>query len=95
MEQTTILRLKPGAALMEQEERCCVSLGKRTRLARDPLQNEILRQLTRGDQSLDALTDTLRSAGVSSQGNTEISLILAQFILDFGEYLDNHSEEHE
>lgn len=87
MKQTT-LKLKPGVSLLEQEGKIGVSLQGRQQLARSALQGGLLRALGEGGQTLEALHGVAHSLGAPSDDNGT-ALLLAEFILDFGDYLES------
>lgn len=89
MTQTNLLRLKNGAALIEQDNQVGASLGGKTRLARDALQGEALRRLCKKNQSAETLQAALCAGQNAPPGSPEIALALAGFILDFSDFLED------
>lgn len=83
-----MLTLKRGVTLIEQGGRTGLTLHGRVCFARDARQAEILRALALQSQSLENLTALLHARDSPPQNEHRISLAVAEFILDFGEYLE-------
>jgi hypothetical protein len=82
------LSLKPGVSLAHQEDRVGLSLNGRTCWAENATQAELLHALEQGPQCVNALTAVLcRRLGFSPDSG-EGALLLAAFILNFGEFLE-------
>lgn len=84
----TMLTLKPGVTLTEQDGQAGLVLNGRTRLAKNARQADILLALVAQPQPPEILTALLRALDGSSENDNEIFLAIAEFILDFGEYLE-------
>ena len=84
----TMLILKSGVTLIKEDGQVGLVMNGRTRFAKDARQAEILQALILQSQSPDSLTELLQMRKGSSESNNEISLAIAEFILDFGEYLE-------
>ena len=83
----TMLTLKAGVALTERDGQVGLTLHGRTLFAKDARQAEILRALLLQSRSPESLT-ALLCVGDGLQSNNENSLAIAEFILDFGEFLE-------
>ncbi|MEA4954536.1 MAG: hypothetical protein VB096_03340 [Pseudoflavonifractor sp.] len=83
-----MLALKPGVTLTEQDGHAGLTFCGRTQLAKDARQAKILRALLLQSRSPESLT-ALLCARDGLQGEGENSLAIAEFILDFGEYLES------
>lgn len=87
MDETT-LTLKDGVMLTEQDGQIGLSLCGLIQFAKDARQEEILRELILRSQTPESLAALLQTRyGLSARDN-EISRAIAEFILNFGEYLD-------
>lgn len=84
----TMLTLKLGVTLTEQDGHVGLTFCGRTQLAKDARQAEILRALVLKSRSPESLT-ALLCARNGPQSEGENSLTIAEFILDFGEYLES------
>ena len=82
----TMLTLKPGVTLTESENRVGLTRNGQTKFAKNERQTEILRALVLQSRSPEGLTALLR-AGDGLQSDNENSLAIAEFILDFGDYI--------
>lgn len=82
-----MLTLKPDAALTEGGNQVGLTLDGRTQYAKNPHQAEMIRALLRHPLSPERVVELLRE-GNDSRNDNEISLAIAEFILDFGEYLN-------
>ena len=85
--EETMLTLKRGVTLTEQSGQSGFSLNGQSKFAKNTRQAEILRALAMQRRSLNSLK-ALLCAGNAKQSDNEISLVIAEFILDFGEYLE-------
>ena len=85
----TILALKPGVTLTEQDGKTGLTLWGHTQFAKDARQTEILRALVLQSQPPQSLLALFRALDVPQQSDNDISLIIAEFILDFGEFLES------
>lgn len=83
-----MLTLKPGVMLTEQAGQTGLTLLGCVRFARDARQAQILRALALQSQSLEDLMALLHTRDGPPRNDHRISLDLAGFILDFGEYLE-------
>lgn len=84
-----MLTLKQVVALIEQSGQTGLVLNGRVRFAKDTRQAEILRALVQRPQSPENLLALLRVLDTPQQSDRDISLTIAEFILDFGEYLED------
>ena len=84
----TILTLKPGVTLTERDGQSGLSLHGQTKFAKDARQAEVLRALISQSQPLDSLLVLLHAWDAPPKNDNEISLTIAGFILDFGDYLE-------
>ena len=82
----TMLTLKTGVTLIEQEGQFGLVLHGRTQFAKNPRQTEILQALTEQPLSPESLMALLRARD-GPQNENENSLAIAGFILDFGDYI--------
>lgn len=83
----TILTLKPGVTLTEAGNRVGLVQNGQTQFAKNERQAEILRVMALKSRSLEGLTVLLRGRD-GLQNDNENSLAIAEFILDFGEFLE-------
>ena len=83
----TILTLKPGVKLTESENRFGLTRNGQTKFAKNEQQAAILRALVLQSRSPESLAAIL-CAGNALQSENENSLAIAEFILDFGEFLE-------
>lgn len=83
----TMLTLKPDTELTEEGNRIGLMRNGQTRFAKNERQAEILRALVKKSRSPEGLTVLLRT-GEGLQSDNENSLAIAEFILDFGEFLE-------
>lgn len=84
----TMLTLKTAAVLTERDGQAGLTLCGHTRFAKDARQTEILLALVKRPQPIESLMTLLQTQyGLSVHGN-DISLVIAEFILDFGEFLE-------
>lgn len=84
----TMLTLKPGITLTEQNGQTGLTLHGRVQYAKDARQAEILRALVEQPQSLENLMAILQTGNGLPGSDHDVSLAIAGFILDFGEYLE-------
>ncbi len=84
-----MLTLKHGVTLIEQGGQTGLALQGRTRFAQDPRQAKILRALVPRPQSLESLMALLHTGNDPPENEPGISLAMAGFILDFGEFLED------
>lgn len=82
-----MLTLKPGVTLTEVGNRVGLVLNGQTQFAKNGRQAEILRTLVLQSRSPESLT-ALLCAGDGLQNDNDTSLTIAEFILDFGEFLE-------
>lgn len=85
--KNTILRLKHGVTLAEQDGRLGLSLAGHTKFAKNPWQAIILRTLTEQAQPLESLTSTSPTRNGSKPDEAMAALEMAAFILDFDYYI--------
>ena len=83
----TMLTLKTGVELIEQDGQIGLMLHGRTQFAKNLPQTKILRALMKQPLSPESLM-ALLGTGNGKQSDNENSLAIAEFILDFGEYLE-------
>ena len=84
----TMLTLKADVTLTERDGQVGVVLNDRVRYAKNERQAEILLALVKQSQPLESLMALLRALYGSTENDNEMSLAIAEFILDFGEYLE-------
>lgn len=84
----TMLTLKAGVALTERDGQVGLTLNGCAQFVKDTQQAEILRALISQSQSPESLAALLQTRGGSSENHNEIFLAIAEFILDFGEFLE-------
>jgi len=82
----TMLTLKPGVTLTEHDGKTGLTLNGQTQYAMDARQVKILRTLLERPHSPESLMVIL-SAGEGSQNDNDNSLAIAEFILDYGDYI--------
>ncbi|MET0017035.1 hypothetical protein [Oscillibacter sp.] len=83
-----ILTLKPGVTLAERGGQIGLVLQGRICFTKDAQQAEILRALVLQSQSLETLMALLHRGNTPLENDHRISLAMAEFILEFGEYLE-------
>lgn len=86
--EETMLTLKTGVTLTEQAGQVGLTLHGHTQFAKDARQAEILRALVLQSQPPESLMTLLRTRDGPTKSDNDISLAIAEFILDFGEYLE-------
>ncbi len=84
----TMMTLKQGVTHIEQNEKIGLMLSDCTKFAKDARQEALLNALIMKNQSLEGLKELIQTRGSHSDSDNEISLVIAEFILDFGEYLE-------
>ncbi|MET0018018.1 hypothetical protein [Oscillibacter sp.] len=84
----TMLILKPDVTLIEQGYQTGLVLNGCVRFAQDARQAKILRALVLRPQSLESLMALLHTRD-DPQSENENSLTIAEFILDFSEFLES------
>ncbi|MEA4973611.1 MAG: hypothetical protein VB119_10645 [Candidatus Metalachnospira sp.] len=84
----TLLKLKPGVTLIEQDGGFGFTLDGRTKFAKNAEQEIILRALAEQPQTLEKLFSWLCVKGSTTFRYTDASLALAEFILDLDYYID-------
>ena len=82
------VRLKPGAEIYCDSGGYGLRLGENTRRAKDAAQNAVLRALSGGRRSLDGLLAAVTGAMPEGTPPCMASLALADFVLDFENYLE-------
>ena len=82
----TMLTLKTGVELIEQDGQVGLILSGCTQFAKNPRQTEILRALTERPLSPESLMALLHARD-GPQNENDNSLAIAGFILDFGDYI--------
>lgn len=87
--KNTILRLKHGVTLTEQDGRMGLSLAGHTKFAKNPWQAIILQTLTEKAQPLKNLTSASPTRNGSSPDEAMAALEMAAFILDFDYYIQS------
>ncbi|WP_293009243.1 MULTISPECIES: hypothetical protein [unclassified Oscillibacter] len=85
----TVLKLKSGVTLAELGGQTGLVLQERVRFAADTRQAEILRVLVHRPQTVESLLALLHARDRPPESDHRISLDLAKFILDFGEFLES------
>lgn len=86
--EETMLTLKHGVTLIEQSGQLGFLLNGQTKFAKDARQTAILQAMAERPHPLGSLTALLHSRENQPYGVNEIPLTIAEFILDFGEYLE-------
>lgn len=89
MEKTLFIVLKPGAELTEEDGCVGIQRDGKSRFAQNEGQAAALRALARQPQTLAAVSALLRVRDGPEKEEWEIALLMAAFILDFGDYLDS------
>jgi len=84
-----ILTLKRGVTLVEAGSRVGLALNGRTQFAKSVLQAEIIRALTARRHQVESLLALLHQHAGTDRNTTDDSLAIAEFILDFDEYLES------
>ena len=84
-----ILKLRKDAAEAEKNGRRGLRMNGMEKYARNPVQDFILTALLAGPVSVDSLTNQLRLRGGCTDADASPSLLLAEFILDFNEFLSS------
>lgn len=84
----TMLVLKSGVTLTEHGGQVGLVLNDRVRYAKNERQAEILLTLVKQPQPIESLTELLCTLDGSTENDNEISLAIAEFILDFGDFLE-------
>lgn len=84
----TMLTLKPDVTLTERDGQVGLTLHGHARFAKDARQTKILRALVLQSQSLESLISLLHARDDPFQNDNYISLAMAEFILDFGDFLE-------
>lgn len=87
MEQNNV-RLKPGAEIYCDSGGYGLRLGENSRRAKDAVQNAVLRALSDAHSSLDELLAAVTGAMPEGTPPCMASLALADFVLDFENYLE-------
>jgi len=83
-----VLAFKPGVTLTAEGDAVCLTMGQRIRCAQNARQALLLKALKRGSQSPESLAALLRESREAPEDDTQAALIIAAFILDFGDYLE-------
>jgi len=83
----TMLTLKTGVKLIEQDGKIGLTLHGHIQYAMNERQSEILRALSERPDSPESLIAILSARDIPQIDN-ENSLAIAEFILEFGEYLE-------
>ena len=83
-----MLTLKPGVTLTERGGQIGLMLQGRICFAKDAQQAEILRALLERPQTVESLMALLHARDGPPENDHRISLAMAGFILEFGEYLE-------
>ncbi len=84
-----MLTLKPGVTLAERGGQIGLVLQERIRFAKDARQAEILRALVERAQTIESLMAHLHTGDDPPENDHRIFLTIAEFILDFGEFLES------
>jgi len=87
--ENIVLSLKAGTSAVLQNGMAALCLGGRTQPARDPLQAALIRTLSDGPRTVEALTTFVHARGGPQCTEADAALTLAGFILDFKEYLES------
>lgn len=91
MEQI-IIKLSPHAKFVEKENRLGVLYEQRIIWAQDDLQQLLLKTIANGAISLTDLCDILTKSFDEPQADGYVTLILAEFILDFEKAIEEYLE---
>lgn len=86
--EKTMLTLKRGVTQIEQSGQPGFSLNGQTKFAKDGRQTTILRAISERPQPLGSLAALLHAHENPPDVANEIPLAIAEFILDFGEFLE-------
>lgn len=87
MENIT-LTLLPGVRPVERGGVPGLTLAGRTRFADGAAQGELVRALSAGSRTMDALLTMLRALPAAPANAEDAPLAVAAFILDFGDFLE-------
>jgi hypothetical protein len=87
MEQA-VLMLKTGVRQVQRKGMEGLVLDGREKLAKDRNQAGILAKLLKGPQTTDCLKAGIAEEGKNGSDDTSSAITLAEFILDFKEYLE-------
>ncbi len=87
--EETMLTLKPGATLIELNGQIGILLNDRAKYTKDDRQSALLSALVLKNRPLESLKELIQAQVSGADGENEISLAIAEFILDFGEYLES------
>lgn len=88
MEKTLFVGLKPGAELTEMDGCVGIQRDGKSRFAQNEGQVAALRALARQPQTLAVVSALLRAQDGPEKEEWEIALLMAAFILDFGDFFD-------
>ena len=83
----TVIALKPGAALVEENGQTGLALGGKRRMAKSGPQAAALRALASGGQPAEKLAELMRLR-IGPENGAAAALALAELILEFGDYLE-------
>lgn len=84
-----MLQLKPGAVLIEENGQMGLTLSTHSRFAKNKEQATLVGALSRKPQLLNDLIPLLSSCIKTPVREADIPLIIAEFILDFGAFLED------
>lgn len=82
-----MLTLLPGVRLTRQGGRYGLTLGDCSRYTASPGQAALLQSLAQRPQRMEDLKQLLAQAGAQPENEAYTALMLAEFILEFGDYL--------
>lgn len=85
----TMLTLKPGVTLTEESSQTGLMLNGQTQFAKNAWQAELIRALSKQSYSPENLMALLLMADGLPRNDNDVSLTIAEFILDFGEFLES------
>lgn len=85
--------LKPGVQVICADSKWGLNGAGASLWAKDAVQSIILQRLAKGCTGIDDLEKAVRESSGCALRDDELSLAVAEFILDFGEYLENPVQE--
>lgn len=89
----TKITLKPDVRVVLDSTGWAMRGGSGIRYAKDENQGIVIAQIAAGVVDIDAIKEAVHRAGSGHLRNDEVSLVVTGFILDFGEFLANHTLE--
>ncbi len=86
--EETMLTLKQDVTLIEKNGKIGLALNGRTKFANSARQEGLLNALVMKKQSLEGLKELMQTRDSRFESENEISIAIAELILDFGEFLE-------